>query len=116
MGNRGGYLRSGSGQKDTELGLRTDITKGVGITTTIKSMSGPEEIAAGQSRKFTRCGSGKALRWNERERDLKDDSSEEFLPVQRPNGEWVGVRKTTEVKTTREASFGKAGRSGPTNL
>lgn len=111
--NRGGYIRSGGGQKDTELGLRNDIVKGAGITTTIKSTSNPgfDENGTVQSKKLKRSGSGGELRWNESAGDLKDDSSEEFLPVQRPNVDWGGVRKTTEVSTTREVKFGEAGRS-----
>jgi hypothetical protein len=112
--DRGGYVRSGSGQKDMELGLRNDLAKGVGITTTIKSTSNPDGGVV-QPKKLRRSGSGKALRWNESERELKDDSSEEFLPVQRPNAGW-GVRKTTEVSTTQEVKLGKAGRSGPSNM
>jgi hypothetical protein len=84
--NRGGYFRSGGGQRDTELGLRSDIAKGVGITTTIKSTSNPDDGVV-QLKKLKSSGSGKALRWNESERDFKDDSSEEFLPVQRPTAD-----------------------------
>jgi hypothetical protein len=99
---------------DTELGLRTDLAKGGGVTTTIKSTNNPDydENGVVQSKKLKRSGSGKALRWNESERDLKDDSSEEFLPVQRPTVDWRGVKKTTEVSTTREVKLGEAGRSG----
>jgi hypothetical protein len=116
-GSRGGYIRSEDVQRDTELGLRNDIAKGAGITTTIKSTSNADydENGVVQSKRLKRSGSGKALRRNENERDLKDDSSEEFLPVQRPNVDWSGVRKTTEVLTTREVKFGEAGRSGPRN-
>lgn len=33
---------------------------------------------------------------------MKDDSSEEFLPMQRPkNGDWE-IRKTTDIVTSRE--------------
>jgi hypothetical protein len=112
-GNRGGYIRSEGVQRDTELGLRNDIVKGSGITTTIKSTINADydENGVAQSKKLKRSGSGKALRWNESERDLKDDSSEEFLPAQRRNVDWSGVRKTTEVSTTREAKLGEAGRS-----
>lgn len=104
---------------DTELGLRTDLTKGGGVTTTIKSTSNPDydENAVVQSKKLKRSGSGKALRLNESERDLKDDSSEEFLPVQRPTTiDWRVVKKTTDVSTTREAKLGEAGRSGLGNV
>jgi hypothetical protein len=98
---------------DTELGLRGDLAKGAGVTTTIKSTTNPDCDANGvvQSKKLKGSGSGKALRWNESERDLKDDSSEEFLPVQGPNVDWSGVKKTTEVSTTREVKFGEPGRS-----
>jgi hypothetical protein len=97
-----------------ELGLRSDLAKGAGITTTIKSTSNPDygENGIVHAKKLNRSGSGRALRWNDSERDLKDDSSEEFLPVQRPNVDW-GVRKTTEVLTTREVKMGEAGKSGP---
>jgi hypothetical protein len=97
-----------------ELGLRSDLAKGAGITTTIKSTSNPDSGENGivQAKKLNRSGSGRALRWNDSERDLKDDSSEEFLPVQRPNVDW-GVRKTTEVSTTREVKMGEAGKFGP---
>jgi hypothetical protein len=113
-GNRGGYVRSEGLRKDMELGLRSDLAKGAGITTTIKSASNPDygENGIVQAKKLNRSGSGRALRWNDSERDLKDDSSEEFLPVQRPNVDW-GVRKTTEVLTTREVKMGEAGKSGP---
>jgi hypothetical protein len=103
MANRGGYIRSGGVQIGTDLGLRTDLAKGGGVTTTIKSTNNADYDENGQSKKLKRSGSGKALRWDESERDLKDDSSEEFLPVQ-------GVKKTTEVSTTREVKLGEAGR------
>jgi hypothetical protein len=112
-GNWGGYIRSEGVQRDTELGLRNDIAKGAGITTTIKSTSRLNygENGTVQSKIPKRSGSDRALRWNERERDLKDDSSEEFLPVQNLNVDWTGVRKTTEVLTTRDVKLGEAGRS-----
>lgn len=116
--NRGGYIRSRDGQQDMELGLRSDIAKGTGITTTIKSTSLPddEENEIGVSRKLKRSGSGRGLRWNDGEGDLKDDSSEDFLPVQRPNVEWSGVRKTTEVWTSREVNLAALGRSRSSNV
>jgi hypothetical protein len=85
------------------LGLRSDISKGVGITTTIKSTSNLdfEGDLVVQPNNSKRSGSRKALRWNESERGLKDDSSEEYLPVQRLAAEW-SVRKTTEVTTSQE--------------
>lgn len=112
MANRGGYIRSGGVQIGTELGLRTDLAKGGGVTTTIKSTNNADYDENGQSKKLKRSGSGQALRWDESERDLKDDSSEEFLPVQGPNVDWRGVKKTTEVSTTREVKPGEAGRLG----
>lgn len=112
MANRGGYIRSGGVQIGTELGLRTDLAKGGGVTTTIKSTNNADYDENGQSKKLKRSGSGQALRWDESERDLKDDSSEEFLPVQGPNVDWRGVKKTTEVSTTREVKLGGAGRLG----
>ena len=68
-----------------------------------------------EAKKRTRTGSGKALRWNESERDLRDGSSEEFLPVQRPQVGWGGVGGTTEVSTTREVRLGEAGGSRTSN-
>lgn len=112
MANRGGYIRSGGVQIGTELGLRTDLAKGGGVTTTIKSTNNADYDENGQSKKLRRSGSGKALRWDESERDLKDDSSEDFLPVQGANVDWRGVKKTTEVSTTREVKLGEAGRLG----
>ncbi|KAE9374487.1 hypothetical protein N431DRAFT_372091 [Stipitochalara longipes BDJ] len=115
--NRGGDIRNGGVQVDTELGLRTDLAKGGGVTTTIKSTSSPdyEKNVVVESKKPRRSGSGNVLGWNESERDMEDDSSEEFLPAQRPNVDWRGVRKTTEVSTTREVRLGEAGRSGRSN-
>lgn len=74
-----------------ELGLRSDIGKGVGITTIIES-SKEEQAAKG------RKGS---LHWKGSADPLRDDSSEEFLPMQKPRTDW-GVRKTTEVTTSQE--------------
>ncbi|KAH8768053.1 hypothetical protein BGZ57DRAFT_766264, partial [Hyaloscypha finlandica] len=112
MANRGGYIRSGGVQIGTELGLRTDLAKGGGVTTTIKSTNNADYDENGQSKKLRRSGSGKALRWDESERGLKDDSSEDFLPVQGANVDWRGVKKTTKVSTTREVKLGEAGRLG----
>jgi len=84
--NRGGYIRSEGAQIGTGLGLRRDPARGGGVTTTGKTMAIPNLTGMGmvQSKKRKGSGSGKALRWNESERDLKDDCSEEF-PVPRPN-------------------------------
>jgi len=115
--NRGGYFRSGGVEMDTELGLRTDLRQGGAVTTTIKSRSNPdyEDNVVGKPKKPNRTGSGRGLRWNETERDVKDDSSEDFLPVQRPIVDWRGVKKTTEISTTREVSPREAGKSGPSS-
>jgi hypothetical protein len=95
------------------LGLRRDIGKGVGITTTIKSMSAGDD-ESGNSDRIKRSGSERVLKRNNSQNYLKDDSSEEFLPVQNPTGDW-GVRKTTEVRTSEERQAGMAGtRSGST--
>jgi hypothetical protein len=49
-----------------------------------------------------RGDSVRELRWNESLGHMKDDSSEEFLPMQRPNnGDWE-IRKTTDIVTSRE--------------
>ena len=99
---------------DTELGLRTDLAKGGGVTTTIKSTASPdyEENVLVELKKQTKTGNGRVLRRNESERGLRDDSSEEFLSVQRPQVNWKGVKKTMEVLTTREVRLGEAVRSG----
>jgi hypothetical protein len=117
---RAGYFRSGSGPKDTaeELGLRGDIGKGVGVTTVIKSTSSPDhdDEEMGRSGKIKRSGSKNVLRKNVSETHLRDDSSEEFLPVQKPGAGWGGVRKTTEVRTSEEVHRAKADRPGPARL
>ena len=86
------------------MGLRSDIAKGVGITTVIKSTSHPEheDEEMGRSGKIKRSGSKNVLRKNVSETRLRDDSSEEFLPVQKPDAGWAGVRKTTELRTSEE--------------
>ncbi|TVY81540.1 hypothetical protein LSUE1_G001882 [Lachnellula suecica] len=91
---RGGYFRSGDNLKpgSEELGLRSDIARGVGVTTVIKSLNS-EESAKTRSRKGS-------LKWSGNADPLNDNSSEEFLPMQ-TNGDW-GVRKTTLVTTSRE--------------
>jgi hypothetical protein len=105
---RAGYFRSGSGPNNgaEELGLRSDIAKGVGVTTVIKSTNNPdedEEMGRSLSGKIKRSGSSKkVLRKNVSETHLRDDSSEEFLPVQKPGSDWTSVRKTTEVRTSEE--------------
>ena len=103
--DRDGYFRSGSGPNNgaEELGLRDDIAKGVGVTTVIKSTNHQDnDEETGRSGKIKRNGSKNVLRKNMSETHLKDDSSEEFLPVQMPAGNWSGVRKTTEVRTSEE--------------
>jgi len=75
-----------AGRKIWNSACGIDTAKGVGITTTIKSTSSPDDGVM-QSKRLT-SGRGKASRPNESERVLKDDSSEEFLPVQRPVAEW----------------------------
>lgn len=89
----------------------------MGVTTVIQSTSSPdiEDEQMGRSGKVKRSGSKKVLRKNVSETHLRDDSSEEFLPVQKPGGDW-GVRKTTEVRTSEEVHRAKAGRSGPPRL
>ena len=116
MLGRAGYFRSDSGRKEEaeELGLRSDIAKGVGVTTVIKSTSSPDhdDEEMGRSGKPKRNGSKNVLRKNMSETHLRDDSSEEFLPVRKPGGDWGGVRKTTEVRTSEEVHRAKAGRPG----
>jgi hypothetical protein len=98
---RAGYFRSGSNIREgaEELGLRSDIGKGVGITTVIKSANNMKDEKNGKERKAS-------LKWGGSADPLKDDSSEEFLPMQRPKGDW-GVRKTTEVTTSQERDTSK---------
>jgi hypothetical protein len=49
-----------------------------------------------------RSDSVRGLRWNGSLGHMKGDSSEEFLPMQRPNnGDWE-IRKTTDIVTSRE--------------
>lgn len=109
--NRGGYYRSGSGNKEgqEELGLRSDLRKGVGVTTTIKS-NGEMERKSSRENQISRSASQNGLNWLDNETPLKDDSSEEFLPVQKPPGNDWAVRKTTEVTTSQELENGRAGR------
>jgi hypothetical protein len=86
------------------LGLRSDISKGVGITTIIKSSTNQNFVdgQAIETKGVKRSDSVRALRWNESLGHMKDDSSEEFLPMQRPkNGDWE-IRKTTDIVTSRE--------------
>lgn len=113
---RSGYFRSGSGLKHgaEELGLRGDIAKGVGVTTVIEGTNSPDngDEEMGRSGKIKRSGSKNVLRKNLSETHLRDDSSEEFLPVQKPDAGWGGVRKTTEVRTSEEVHRAKAGRPG----
>jgi len=98
---RAGYFRSGSNTREgaEELGLRSDIGKGVGITTVIKSANNIKDEKNGKGRKAS-------LKWGGSADHTKDDSSEEFLPIQRPTGDW-GVRKTTEVTTSQERDTSK---------
>jgi hypothetical protein len=86
------------------LGLRSDISKGVGITTIIKSSTNQNFVdsQATEIKGVKRSDSVRELRWNESLGHMKDDSSEEFLPMQRPNnGDWE-IRKTTDIVTSRE--------------
>jgi hypothetical protein len=110
---RAAYLRSGNGPKDSveELGLRGDLGKNVGVTTTIHSTRSPdyEDEEMGRQVKVKRSGSKNVLRKNVSETHLKDDSSEEFFPLQKPDASW-GVRKTTEVRTSEEVSRIKSSR------
>jgi len=102
--NRAGYFRSAGGPKDTELGLRSDISKGVGVTTIIKSSTNQNFVdsQAMEIKGVKRSDSVRGLRWNGSLGHMKDDSSEEFLPMQRPNnGDWE-IRKTTDIVTSRE--------------
>jgi hypothetical protein len=112
--NRAGYYRSGSGKKigQEELGLRNDIGKGVGVTTTIKSTSNGdlERDQSSRDNEISRSASQKGLNWLDNETPSKDDSSEEFLPVQKPTGNDWAVRKTTEVTTSQEVKNGRTGR------
>ncbi|RDW89487.1 hypothetical protein BP6252_01519 [Coleophoma cylindrospora] len=106
---RKGYLRSGSGldvgsraAATLELGLRSDIGKGGGVTTVIRSA----HDKAGDLRDARRYEIAKAehaetyrkqLTWSNDESRLKDDSSsEEAVPAV-----WA-VRKTTEVTTSSQ--------------
>ena len=97
------------------MGLRSDIAKGVGVTTVIQGTSSPDngDEETGRSGKVKRSGSKNVLRKNNSETALRDDSSEEFLPVQKPEAGWGGVRKTTEVRTSEEVHRAEAGRPGP---
>jgi hypothetical protein len=115
---RAGYFRSGGGPNDRleELGLRSDIAKGVGITTVIRSTKGPghEEEEMGRAGKVKRSGSKNVLKKNVSETHLRDDSSEEFLPVQNlPTGNWNGVMKTMDVRTSEEVHRTKSTAPGP---
>ncbi|KAL3427053.1 hypothetical protein PVAG01_00562 [Phlyctema vagabunda] len=109
--NRQGYFRSGSGPDGgrnagtLELGLRTDIGKGDGITTVIKSAHDKSEDSR-EPRKLEKTksrGDEQGLKkgmsdWSTSESRLKfDDSSSEDLPAS-----WT-VRKHTEVTTTSQA-------------
>lgn len=98
---RADYFRSGSNVREgtEELGLRSDIGKGVGITTVIKSANNIKDEKNGKARKAS-------LKWGGSADPLKDDSSEEFLPMQTPTGGW-GVRKTTEVTHSQERDTSK---------
>jgi hypothetical protein len=97
---RSGYLRNGSGAYNEDLGLRSDIAKGVNITTTIKSGSNPnfQDPESLPTNEIKRSDSERRMQWKG-EGPLKDDSSEEFLPVQKPGGDYI--RMTTEVTSRR---------------
>jgi hypothetical protein len=104
MPGRGGYFRSGSGPKDRveELGLRGDMVKGVGITTVIRSIGSPEheDLEIGRSSRLKSCASKKVL--GKSESHAWKESSDEYLPLQKPGVDWGGVRKITEVRTSEE--------------
>lgn len=104
-GSYGGYIRSGvrKGSRSgvEELGLRDDVGKGNGITTTIKgknvspSAYGSQELVTQKSVRPGDIMKG-PLNWDNL---LKDDSEEEILAVQKMSTStgW-GVRKTTTVE------------------
>ena len=74
----------------------------MGITTTIKSGSNPnfqdpESLPTNERRQHVKD-----------ESPLKDDSSEEFLPAQKPGGYYI--RMTTEVTSTQERQQGQVER------
>lgn len=102
--NHARYFRSASGPKDTELGLRSDISKGVGITTIIKSSNNQKFVdnQAIEIKGVKRSDSVRELRWNESLGHMKDDSSDEYLPMQRPNNGGWEIRMTTDIATSRE--------------
>ncbi|KAE8447375.1 hypothetical protein EG329_010789 [Mollisiaceae sp. DMI_Dod_QoI] len=111
--NRVGYFRSARGKKDGKeaFGLRNDIAKGVGITTTIQSMRNRDlegDYPPGEN-SLARSASQKALNWQDNETMSKDDSSEEFLPMQRLAGQDWAVHKTTQVTTSQELKHGTRG-------
>ena len=99
--------------KDTELGLRNDIGKGVGITTTIQSRSVPDfsDSRAAQSEKSGKSGSGRPSRYPENEWPLRSPDREDW-PLPSPNAAEWGVRKTMEVTTSQEVKPWMAGRPG----
>jgi hypothetical protein len=102
--NRAGYFRSASGSKNTELGLRSDISKGIGVTTIIKSSNNQKFVdnQAMEIKGAKRSDSVRELRWNESLGHMKDDSSDEFLPMQRPNNGVWEIRKATDIVTSHE--------------
>jgi hypothetical protein len=86
------HLRRVDGNKfgQEELGLGYDIGRRVGNTTTIESISSwnggqgqsrPMRVASGQTQQ--------GLNGLESESPSGDNSSEEFLPVQKPSGDWA---------------------------
>ena len=90
------------------MGLRNDISKGVGITTIIKSSSDQnfDDDQIMELKRAKRSDSVRESRWNESLGHMKDDSSEEFLPMQRSNnGDWE-IRKTTDIMTSHEDKYG----------
>ena len=89
------------------MGLRGDIHKGVGVTTTINSKTAGINALVKPDCRLKRGGSERMLKPSESQRELKDDSSGEFLPVQKNTADWA-VRKTTEVRTSEERQAGRA--------
>lgn len=101
--NRGHYSRSESAPQDLEeFGLRTDISNCIGVTTVVKSTNGScEGDHARKPSGLKRCGSQRVLNNSKSESRLKDDSSEDFLPMQKSKGDW-DVTRTMEITTSQE--------------
>lgn len=79
----------------------------------IKSTNTPDEDEElERPEKIKRSGSKNVLRKKVSETYLRDESSEEFLPVQTPGNDW-SVRKTTEVRTSEEVRRTESRRTRP---